>query len=697
MSQLFADLGLMADLTRAVADHGYTQPTPVQMEAIPVILDGRDVLAGAQTGTGKTAAFTLPLLQRLMTTLPESGLHPIRALIVTPTRELAAQIEESVRTYGKYLPLRSTVVFGGVGITPQIDALKEGVDILVATPGRLLDHANEQTVDLSQVEILVLDEADRMLDMGFIHDVKRILALLPAQRQNLLFSATFSDDIRALADGLLDNPVMVEVARRNAESELVAQRVHPVGQDRKRALLAHLVKTGDWKQVLVFTRTKHGANRLAHQLGRSGISATAIHGNKSQGARTKALADFKAGLVRVLVATDLAARGLDIEELPHVVNYDMPHVAEDYVHRIGRTGRAGVTGEAISLVSLEEMPLLAEIEKLMRRTVEQTVIPGFEPGIGPTVGEAAVDRAPQGDSQPRQTNDGGRQPNPAGGPREEREGREGREGRGRRRSRGRNRTNGTNGANSTNSTNSAHREQPPGFAVAGTEAPLQAPQQAPRHGPRQGPGPREALPRGNRNEVQRGEANRSGSNRQETTREDRDNRGNRDTTNRNRDNRVLRDDDYGNRIPPAKVNRNAVLLTASGEINEDYDNRGNRLPPAPKAGRNFGTDDEINFNMALPPPPAIFDDDVSQPASNVGQMFPSTAGFMGDGRPTRGNGNARNRGNTNSRRRGQGKGQGKGQGQAQRPPQRQQQRQPHRQGQRGAAQGGGAGRQDKRR
>jgi ATP-dependent RNA helicase RhlE len=381
LTQSFTSLGLSAELTRAVADQGYTHPTPVQVQAIPVILEGRDVLAGAQTGTGKTAGFTLPMLQRLSAQGSHSSSparHPVRALIVTPTRELAAQVEESVRTYGKHSPLRSTLIYGGVGIKPQIEALRRGVDILVATPGRLLDHVEQKTVDLSHVEILVLDEADRMLDMGFIRDIRRILALLPAKRQNLLFSATFSDDIRKLADGLLHKPVMVEVARRNAESELVVQRVHPVSQDKKRYLLAHLVASGDWRQVLVFTRTKHGANRLSDQLCKSGIEATAIHGNKSQPARTRALAGFKAGTVRVLVATDIAARGLDIEELPHVVNYDLPHVPEDYVHRIGRTGRAGSTGEAISLVSPEEMPLLAAIEKLLGRRVERQVIDGYD-------------------------------------------------------------------------------------------------------------------------------------------------------------------------------------------------------------------------------------------------------------------------------------------------------------------------------
>jgi ATP-dependent RNA helicase RhlE len=383
LSDSFARLGLAPELVRAVADEGYTEPTPVQAQAIPFILAGRDVLAGAQTGTGKTAGFTLPLLQRLAVhanASPSPAKHPVRALIVTPTRELAAQVEESVRTYGKHLSLRSTLVYGGVGIQPQIDALRRGVDILVATPGRLLDHLQQKTVDLRQVGILVLDEADRMLDMGFIRDIRRILAVLPPKRQNLLFSATFSDDIRALAESLLHDPAHVQVARRNADSELVAQRVHPVAQSRKRALLAHLVTAGDWHQVLVFTRTKHGANRLAEQLCKDGVEATAIHGNKSQGARTKALAGFKDGSVRVLVATDLASRGLDIEELPHVVNYELPNVPEDYVHRIGRTGRAGATGEAISLVAPEEHALLADIEKLLKRKLVRDVVPGFEPG-----------------------------------------------------------------------------------------------------------------------------------------------------------------------------------------------------------------------------------------------------------------------------------------------------------------------------
>ena len=370
----------MPALLRAVAEQGYTQPTPIQAQAIPVVLAGRDLLGAAQTGTGKTAGFTLPLLQKLVekaNTSHSPARHPVRALIITPTRELAAQVEESVRTYGKYTSLKSALVYGGVGMQPQVDALRRGVDILVATPGRLLDHVQQKTVDLRQVQILVLDEADRMLDMGFIHDVRRILALLPAQRQNLLFSATFPEEIRKLAASFMRNPATVEVARRNTPAELVAQVAYPVQADQKRSLLAHLVKSNDWRQVLVFVRTKHGANRLAQQLLREGIEADAIHGNKAQNARTRTLAQFKAGSLRVLVATDIAARGLDIEALPHVVNYDMPHVAEDYVHRIGRTGRAGVEGEAVSLVSPEERPLLAAIEKLMNRKVEQRVVSGF--------------------------------------------------------------------------------------------------------------------------------------------------------------------------------------------------------------------------------------------------------------------------------------------------------------------------------
>ncbi len=403
MSQSFAMLGLSAELARVVAEQGYSEPTPVQAQAIPVILAGRDVLAGAQTGTGKTAGFTLPLLQRLSTPVA-AGEAPaahtprrVRALILTPTRELAAQVEESVRTYGEYLTLKSTLIYGGVNINPQIDTLRRGVDILVATPGRLLDHLQQKTASLTHVEILVLDEADRMLDMGFIRDIRRILALLPARRQNLLFSATFSNEIRQLADGLLHAPVLIDVARRNAESELVAQLVHPVDGWRKRELLTHLVSSRDWRQVLVFTRMKSGANRLAEYLCKAGIEATAIHGNKSQPARTRALAGFKAGTVRVLVATDIAARGLDIEELPHVVNFELPNVPADYVHRIGRTGRAGSTGVAISLVSAEEGPFLADIEKLLTRRIERQIVAGFEPGQvqQPAVAEAqaAAERA----------------------------------------------------------------------------------------------------------------------------------------------------------------------------------------------------------------------------------------------------------------------------------------------------------------
>ena len=360
------------------------------------MLAGRDLLGAAQTGTGKTAGFTLPLLQ-LLSSRPRNGNAP-RCLILTPTRELAAQVEESVTTYGKYLTLRSTVIFGGVGINPQIAELRRGVDIVVATPGRLLDHVQQKTVDLKSIEILVLDEADRMLDMGFIRDIKRILAVLPRQRQNLLFSATFSDEIRTLSREYLHDPATVEVARRNTPAELVTQVVHPVDKDRKRALLSHLIKEKNWFQVLVFTKTKHGANRLSELLERDGIESAAIHGNKSQGARTRALAQFKDSSLRVLVATDIAARGLDIEMLPHVVNFDLPNVSEDYVHRIGRTGRAGASGEAISLVSGEDLPLLKDIEKLMGRRIEQRVIPGFEPGKPKPAGESD-DRAPKTDGR----------------------------------------------------------------------------------------------------------------------------------------------------------------------------------------------------------------------------------------------------------------------------------------------------------
>jgi ATP-dependent RNA helicase RhlE len=378
----FDTLGLRPELLRAVREQGYETPTPVQAQAIPLILDGRDLLAGAQTGTGKTAGFVLPILQLLSGDANSSASparHPVRCLILTPTRELCMQVEESVRTYGKHLPLRSTSIFGGVNINPQVKALRGGVEILVATPGRLLDHHQQGNINFSHIKFLVLDEADRMLDMGFIRDIRKILALLPVNRQNLLFSATFSDEIRDLAGAFLKNPASVDVARRNAPTELVDQIVHPVDRERKRALLSHLVHSQKMSQVLVFTRTKHGANRLSEQLETDGISSMAIHGNKSQPQRIKALADFKDGRIRVLVATDIAARGLDIDQLPHVVNYELPHVPEDYVHRIGRTGRAGTEGKALSLVCVDEMKLLKEIEKLLKRTLPSEVIAGFNP------------------------------------------------------------------------------------------------------------------------------------------------------------------------------------------------------------------------------------------------------------------------------------------------------------------------------
>jgi ATP-dependent RNA helicase RhlE len=374
----FASLGLAEPIVRAVAECGYTTPTPIQSQAIPVVLSGRDLLAGAQTGTGKTAGFTLPILHRLMESQPQGGRVPIRALILTPTRELAAQVEESVRDYGRNLPLRSMVMFGGVGFQPQATRLRERVDILVATPGRLLDHAQQKTVDLSKVEILVLDEADRMLDMGFIKDIRRVLALLPKKRQNLLFSATFPNEIRELADSLLDRPASVEVARRNAPTELVTQSAIFLDKGVKRAMLAHLIRTRKWFQVLVFTRTKHGANRLAEQLTRDGIPSLAIHGNKSQGARTRALSEFKEGKLQVLVATEIAARGLDIVELPYVVNFELPNVPEDYVHRIGRTGRAGAEGVAVALVSSEEKSLLTDIERLLGKSIPRETVEGFD-------------------------------------------------------------------------------------------------------------------------------------------------------------------------------------------------------------------------------------------------------------------------------------------------------------------------------
>jgi ATP-dependent RNA helicase RhlE len=373
---LFNELGLSAELLRAVDEQGYTEATPIQHKAIPLILNGKDVLAGAQTGTGKTAAFTLPMLQLLQQ--KSNGPRCIRALILTPTRELAAQVHESVQTYGKHRPLRSMEIYGGVSARPQIKKIQRGVDVVIATPGRLLDHVRQGNINLSGVEMLVLDEADRMLDMGFIRDIKQIIKELPKKRQNLLFSATFSSEIRELAKGLLNAPTEVSVAQRNSTADRVEQLVMPVDKLRKRELLSELIGKGNWRQVLVFTRTKHGANRLAKQLNGDGITTLAIHGGKSQGARTKALRDFKAGEIRVLVATDIAARGLDIDKLPHVVNYELPHVSEDYVHRIGRTARAGHDGTAISLVCVDELKLLKDIEKLLNREIKKEFIAGYE-------------------------------------------------------------------------------------------------------------------------------------------------------------------------------------------------------------------------------------------------------------------------------------------------------------------------------
>ncbi|MDD2990667.1 MAG: DEAD/DEAH box helicase [Zoogloea sp.] len=403
----FADLALCEPIQRAIADTGYTAPTPIQAQAIPQVLAGGDLMAAAQTGTGKTAGFTLPILHLLA----EEHAHNIkpgrpRCLILTPTRELAAQVEESVQTYGKHLPLTSMVMFGGVAINPQIAKLKKKVDILVSTPGRLLDHCTQKTIDLSGVEILVLDEADRMLDMGFIRDIKKILALLPKKRQNLLFSATFSDEIKALADGLLHNPGFVEVARRNTASELVTQSVHLCPQKVKRELLAFLIKKHQWFQVLVFTRTKHGANKLAEYLGKHDIPSAAIHGNKSQSARTRALADFKDAKLQVLVATDIAARGLDIDQLPQVVNFELPNVSEDYVHRIGRTGRAGASGAAVSLVDREELPLLKDIERLMKRLIDKVEVPDFVPSAAPPDTDERPPREPRGSHNGGRTRQG---------------------------------------------------------------------------------------------------------------------------------------------------------------------------------------------------------------------------------------------------------------------------------------------------
>src|SRR5574343_584301 len=384
----FDELTLAPAILKAVHEQGYENPTPIQAQAIPAVLQGQDLLAGAQTGTGKTAAFTLPLLHRLSQQPAPQGKRGgkgLRALILTPTRELAAQVEESIRTYGKYLDLDSTVIFGGVGMNPQIDRIQRGVDFLVATPGRLLDLQQQGHLDLSTVEVLVLDEADRMLDMGFIHDVKKILALLPRDKQSLLFSATFSDEIRDLANGLLKNPQSIQVTPRNTTGQRITQVIHPVGRSKKKEVLLHIIQQHNWSQVLVFTRTKFGANNVADYLTKNGVKAMALHGNKSQSARTQALAGFKSGDIRALVATDIAARGIDIEELPHVVNYEIPNIPEDYVHRIGRTGRAGNSGEAVNLVCLDEEGFMMEIERFTKQEIPVQLLEGF----GPEEGEIA--------------------------------------------------------------------------------------------------------------------------------------------------------------------------------------------------------------------------------------------------------------------------------------------------------------------
>ena len=391
----FEELNLAPAILKAVLEQGYDTPTPIQAQAIPAVLAGTDLLGGAQTGTGKTAAFTLPLLQRLSSEprlTNRRGVNAVRALIMTPTRELAAQVEESVRTYGKYLDLTSMVMFGGVGMGAQIEKLRRGVDILVATPGRLLDHASQGTLDLSQVQILILDEADRMLDMGFIHDIKKVLAMVPKQKQTLLFSATFSDEIRELANGLLRNPLSIQVTPRNTTVQRITQTIHPVGRSKKKALLTHIINEHNWSQVLVFTRTKFGANNVAEHLTKAGIPAMALHGNKSQTARTQALQGFKNGDIRALVATDIAARGIDIDELPHVVNYEIPNVSEDYVHRIGRTGRAGNSGEAVSLVCLDEEGFMQDIERFTKQNIENVIVPGFEAEPGERAEPLAMGR-----------------------------------------------------------------------------------------------------------------------------------------------------------------------------------------------------------------------------------------------------------------------------------------------------------------
>ncbi|GAC1666449.1 MAG: ATP-dependent RNA helicase RhlE [Steroidobacteraceae bacterium] len=413
----FSDLGLLPELLRAVADKGYDSPSPIQIQAIPAVLSGRDVLAGAQTGTGKTAGFVLPILQRLAADQGNGTSRAPRALVLTPTRELAAQVAQSARDYGKHMQLRTYQVFGGVSINPQISALRSGCDILVATPGRLLDLAQQRVADLSKVQVLVLDEADRMLDMGFINDIRKIIKLLPPKRQNLLFSATYSDDIRGLAERLLRDPLSIQVAARNAPIELVEQRAYRVQKEQKRHLLVHLIEQGAWRQVLIFTRTKHGANRLAQQLEGAGIHAAAIHGNKSQAARVKALDMFKRGQVTALVATEVAARGLDIKELPQVVNYELPNVPEDYVHRIGRTGRAGAAGEAVSLVSSDESGLLRDIERVLRRSIPTLPTPVFKI-VESATPPSQRERAPGDRSRPpsgRPAQGQGRRQHPHGG------------------------------------------------------------------------------------------------------------------------------------------------------------------------------------------------------------------------------------------------------------------------------------------
>ena len=409
----FSDLGLQPELLRAVAEKGYGSPTPVQSQAIPAILAGRDVLAGAQTGTGKTAAFVLPILQRLAQADSGTSRRLPRALVLTPTRELAAQVADNARIYGRHLDIRTAVVFGGVGINPQIETLRRGCDLLVATPGRLLDLAGQGALDLRGVGQFVLDEADRMLDMGFIHSIRQVLKLLPPQRQNMMFSATYSEDIRGLAQRFLRDPETVQAASRNATAERIEQCLYRVPKEHKRHLLAHLILEGNWQQALVFTRTKHGANRLVTQLEHAGIAAAAIHGNKSQSARTRALDDFKNCRITALVATEVAARGLDIKELPHVVNFELPNVPEDYVHRIGRTARAGATGSAVSLVSPDEAPLLRDIEKLLKRAIPQAALPQFPLGANETEGAVTGGRAagreptaPAGRPMPRQGNRG---------------------------------------------------------------------------------------------------------------------------------------------------------------------------------------------------------------------------------------------------------------------------------------------------